>query len=137
MVPSPTEASQAKPASKPTPPNKVRAELEASGGGEEPREVENQVYMFDTESEDEEEVEKPSASLFNDKTKGKVKEETVDEFEMTMRNMGKRFCGNDVILCHNVCVWPFAADDLNNFLEGPGFPTTKTAPAAATKKTSM
>lgn len=97
LVQSPAEASQAKPASKPTPPNQVRAELEAQGTEDEAREVENKVYMFDTESESEEEDTGADIRLVNhgepsrERKTTVVKEQSVDEIEMSMKNMGKLY----------------------------------------------
>lgn len=96
MVQSPAEALQAKPASKNTPPNQVQAELEAEGRRDEAREVVNELYMFDTESEDEEDGDEAmdvsqvkQGESSRQRRTATVKDPDVDEIEMSMRNMGK------------------------------------------------
>lgn len=91
----PVAPSQAKPASKATPPSKDLTTMQAAkpmwarvepevDDDDEPREVENKMYMFDTESEEEEEAD---VKVWQRKTAA-IKDPNVEEIEMSMKNIG-------------------------------------------------
>lgn len=116
----PSTTSQAKPASKDTPPTRslammrpaepvtapsdssrsYRAEIEAEFDDDQPREVENKLYMFDTESEGEGEEEVPDVRLARLRVR-KTPIEAVDPNVAKIKDNMRTMCKScDLAACH-------------------------------------